>query len=94
MTNQTNKTEQKTLNQEDHGPSLSALLMSIASSSLIFMGLAPHEDGSTKIDKNLARFNIDLLVMLKEKTKGNLSREEDQFLSQLIADLQNKFIKL
>lgn len=72
--------------------SLSVLIMSIASSALIFMGLAPHEDGSTSVDKNLARFNIDLLLVLKEKTKGNLNGEEAKFLENLIADLQNKFL--
>ncbi len=72
--------------------SLSVLIMSIASSALIFMGMAPHEDGTVKADKNLARFNIDLLVVLKDKTKGNTTTEETQFLENLIADLQKKFV--
>jgi hypothetical protein len=79
---------------EKGDPTFSALTMSIASSALISMGLAPQEDGSPSMDKNLARFNIDLLVMLKEKTRGNLSRDEEALLVQVVTDLQRKFIDL
>jgi hypothetical protein len=74
--------------------SLSVLIMSIASSAVISMGLAPGDDGKTSKDKNMARFNIDLLLVLKEKTKGNLSTDESQFLDNLITDLQMKFVSV
>ncbi len=87
-------TRNDSLSMEEHEATFSALLMSIASSCLIFMGLAPHEDGSLTRDKNMARFNIDLLLMIKEKTKGNLTHEEETFLQNLLADLQKKFLSL
>lgn len=75
--------------------SLSVLIMSIASSALMSMGLAPSdESGRVSKDKNMARFNIDLLLVLKEKTKGNLSSDESQFLDNLITDLQMKFVSV
>ena len=75
--------------------SLSVLIMSIASSALMSMGLAPSdESGRISKDKNMARFNIDLLLVLKEKTKGNLSSDESQFLDNLITDLQMKFVSV
>ena len=75
--------------------SLSVLIMSIASSALMSMGLAPSdESGRVSKDKNMARFNIDLLLVLKEKTKGNLSSDETQFLDNLITDLQMKFVSV
>lgn len=70
--------------------SFSILVMSIASSAVMAMGL---EDQSQK-DKAMARFNIDLLIMLKEKTKNNLSDEENRFLESLISDLQIKFVQI
>jgi len=74
--------------------SFSILIMSIASSAVMAMGLAPHpQSGETSKDKNMARFNIDLLVMLQEKTKNNLSEEENKFLQSLISDLQIKFVQ-
>lgn len=75
--------------------SLSVLVMSIASSAVMAMGLAPHpQSGEITKDKNMARFNIDLLIVLKEKTKGNLTADEISFLDNLINDLQMKFVSV
>lgn len=47
-----------------------------------------------KIERNLeqAQFSIDLLDMIKEKTKGNLSDDEDKFLDNLLAQLKLNYI--
>lgn len=75
--------------------SFSVLIMSIASSAVMAMGLAPHpQSGEVTKDKNMARFNIDLLLVLQEKTKGNLSGDEAKFLENLISDLQMKFVSI
>lgn len=75
--------------------SFSILTMSIASSAVMAMGLAPDKDGGDgQVDKPMARFNIDLLIMLKEKTKGNLTEEENRFVESLISDLQIKFVQI
>jgi hypothetical protein len=75
--------------------SLSLLVMSIASNAMLALGLTPDpQTGKTEIDKNLARFNIDLLMMLKEKTKNNLSGEETDLLNHILQDLQSKFIQV
>jgi hypothetical protein len=74
--------------------SFSVLTMSIASSAAMALGLAPNpQTGEVSKDKNMARFNIDLLVMLQEKTKGNLNKDETQFLDSVINDLQIKYIQ-
>lgn len=79
---------------EEMEASFSVLTMSIASSAAMAMGLAPESPGGPlKKDKNMARFNIDLLVMLQEKTKNNLTAEEKKFLENLISDLQIKFVQ-
>lgn len=75
--------------------SFSVLAMSIASSAAMALGLAPHPGtGETSKDKEMAKFNIDLLIMLKSKTKGNLAQDEERFLDSVIADLQMKFVQL
>jgi hypothetical protein len=74
--------------------SFSVLVMSIASSAVMAMGLAPDHSGETSKDKNMARFNIDLLVVLQQKTKGNLTADEAKFLENLINDLQMKFVSV
>ncbi len=69
--------------------------MSIGSSALMAMGLTPDpQSGKTEVDKDMARFNIDLLSLVKEKTKNNLDQEEKNFLDQMLADLQSKFLQL
>ncbi len=75
--------------------SLSVLMMSMASSAAMAMGLTPHpETGAVTKDRDMAKFNIDLLLILKEKTKGHLTKDEDQFLNFVIHDLQMKFVEM
>lgn len=79
--------------QEKMEASMSILIMSIASSAVMAMGLSPDpQTGKVTKDKQMARFNIDLLLVLQQKTKGNLTKDESDFLENLISDLQMKFI--
>jgi len=71
----------------------STLILSIGSSAAMALGLAPNP-ATGKVEKNtdLARFNIDLLRMLRDKTKGNLTADEQRFLESIVTDLQMKFV--
>lgn len=71
----------------------STLVLSMASSAVLALGLEknPHTDQYEK-DLDVARFNIDMLNLLREKTKNNLSSEESQFLESVVSDLQLKFV--
>jgi Domain of unknown function (DUF1844) len=70
-----------------------AFLLGLASTALIHMGAAPHPDtGRVERDEVLARQSLDLLAMLQEKTRGNLSPEEERFFAALLTDLRLKFI--
>ena len=63
-------------------------------SSSAWMGLGKVADpvsGDVKKDLEGARFSIELLVMLREKTKGNLGRDEERLLNGIIADLQGNY---
>ena len=74
--------------------SFSILTMSLASSAAMALGLAPDPStGKVEKDKQMAKFNIDLLAMLKDKTKGHLTKDEQSFLDTVLADLQMKFIQ-
>lgn len=73
----------------------SMLVMSVASSAAMAMGLTPDPgSGETAKDKDMARFNIDLLVMLQGKTKGNLGDDEKRLLDSIVTDLQMKFLQM
>lgn len=74
--------------------SFSMLVMSVASSAAMALGLTPDpQTGKVEKDKDMARFNIDLLLVLKDKTKNNLSGEESELLDHLLNDLQLKFVQ-
>lgn len=74
--------------------SLSLLVMSIASNAMMAMGLTTDpQNEKISADKNMARFNIDLLIVLKEKTKNNLNSEEVGLLDHILQDLQQKFVQ-
>jgi len=72
----------------------STLIISIASSAIVNLGLEKNPQ-TDKIEKNLsvAQYSIDLLVLLKEKTKNNLTASEQNYLDAIIQDLQMKFIQ-
>ncbi len=70
-------------------------VLSLASSAFVHLGDAPHpETGEpVKPDLPLAQQTIDILAMLREKTKGNLTPEEEKFLENLLTDLRLRFVQ-
>ncbi len=73
--------------------SFSTLVLSLASSAILAMGLEKNPaTGQIDKDLELARFNIDMLGMLKDKTKNNLTKDEQEFVENVISDLQIKFV--
>ncbi len=69
-------------------------VLSLGSSALVHLGEIEHPGNSdSKENLALARQVIDLLAMLEEKTRGNLTAEEARFLSDLLADLRLKFVE-
>lgn len=74
---------------------LSTLIMSLASSATISMGISPNPDTEkTEINKKMAEFNIDLLLTIKDKTKNNLTNEEQELLNKIISQLQTHFVQI
>jgi hypothetical protein len=85
----------ETFVMEDAEPvSFSTFVLGLASSALIHLGEAPNpETGSATVNLVLARQSLDLLDLLKQKTKGNLTLEEEQLFSSLLTDLRLRFIE-
>lgn len=82
------------MQKQDIEASLSTLVLSIGSSAAMALGLAPEPTtGQNTKDLQVAKFNIDLLIVLQEKTKNNLTQDEVQFLSRIISDLQLKYVE-
>ena len=73
--------------------SLEMLLTSLATEAMMSMGQIP-KFGTDQLEVNLdqARYAIDMIELLKEKTKGNLSSEEDNGITTLLHQLRMAFI--
>ena len=69
------------------------LVFGFASAALYYLGENPIE-GKEAPEKNLplAKQNIDILEMLKEKTAGNLATDEDELLQQVLRDLMSRYV--
>jgi len=70
-------------------------IASLGFQAMIFLGEMPNPI-SNQVEKNLkqAKFLIDTLVILRDKTKGNLSKEEDDLLNGSIYELQLRYVEL
>lgn len=72
-----------------------AFVYSLASSAAVHFGDTPDPATGAKRPPDLeaARHVIDVLGMLEEKTRGNLTPEERQFLEQLLYELRMRFVE-
>lgn len=69
-------------------------VLSLGSSALLHLGELEHpEAGQQEKDLPLAKHTIDILAMLQEKTKGNLTPAEDKLIESLLYDLRLRFVE-
>ena len=69
--------------------------MSIASNAASAVGMMEHPvTHQREVDLELAKHWIDVLGMLQQKTRGNLTSQEQQILEGLLADLRMQYVSL
>ena len=96
--NQTSQqTQQQPTSQQQTPPlpiNFSSFVLSLSSSALLHFGEIPDPITNEK-QRNLvlAKQTIDIVGMLKEKTTGNLTKEEEALLENLLYDLRMRYIK-
>ena len=78
-------------------PDFDFLVYSLRLQAEINLGILPFGAGMGEDkhapDFDLARHNIDLLVMLQDKTKGNLSADEQRSLDNSVTELRFRFVQ-
>ncbi|HEX2486789.1 MAG TPA: DUF1844 domain-containing protein [Myxococcota bacterium] len=76
-------------------PDFASLLISLGHSALYHLGLVADPQSGRRGEKNLAlaRETIDLVEMLEQKTRGNLTPEEAQLLEELLYDLRMRYVE-
>jgi hypothetical protein len=71
------------------------LVQQFYQSALIYMGKIENpQTKKIEINKDMARYFIDSLEMLIEKTQNNLSDHEAQMLTKIVQELKLEFVKV
>ena len=89
--------QQEPVDAEGQEPQLDFFnyIASLGFQAMIFLGEVPNPI-TNQLEKNLrqAKFLIDTMVLIREKTEGNLSKEEAELLNGSIYELQRRFVEI
>jgi hypothetical protein len=81
---------------DDEGPitaNFTTLIASLATQAMMALGvMAPPGTREVMVDLDAAKFSIDTLAMLQEKTRGNLTEEESAHLEEASVELERIFV--
>jgi len=70
------------------------LLSTMATQALFAMGAIPDpRTGQPTLQLDLAKHHIDMLTVIEEKTKGNLSEDEEKQLATTLYELRSRFVQ-
>jgi len=80
---------QKTMPKID----FSSFVLSLYSSGLVQLGKVEDPSSAKKtVNMDMAQYTIDMIAMLQDKTKGNLSEDEDNLLKALLSELRLAYV--
>lgn len=72
----------------------SGFILSLNASALIHLGEIPDPQSRERsVNRPAVKHTIDILELLSEKTRGNLSDEEQKLLDDVLYDLRMKYVK-
>lgn len=69
------------------------LVLSLRMQAEMNLGLIPSGSDAERADLRLARHFIDLLAVLQDKTKNNLTMEEQRMLDNSITELRFRYLQ-
>ena len=79
--------------RETRTTEFSLFLSSLSMQAMMALGEVPHPaTNAPQEDLEQARYLIDTLGLLQEKTKGNLTKEEAQLLEGVLYELRMKYV--
>lgn len=80
--------------QTNRAIDFTTFVLSVSSAAFMGLGLTPKPGAENpEIDLELARQNIDLLEMIKEKTKNNLDADEQRLIDNLLFETRMRFVE-
>ena len=76
-------------------PDFITFIFTLSTHAQIGMGLIPNPiSKKVEVDLNLAKYQIDVIGMLKEKTKGNLDENEGKFIENILHELRMVYVNV
>ena len=76
-------------------PSLKTFVSGMAGQTLISMGLFENPaTGKKEVNLQQAKYSIDLLQILYDKMRGNLTDEEDKIIKSMLYDLRMRYVEV
>ncbi|MDX9912087.1 MAG: DUF1844 domain-containing protein [Phycisphaerales bacterium] len=70
------------------------LVGALATPAMMYLGMIPDpQSGRAVLAPDIAQQHIDLLGVLQEKTRGNLSEDEQQLMDQMVTELRYAFVE-
>ncbi|NNF00797.1 MAG: DUF1844 domain-containing protein [Pyrinomonadaceae bacterium] len=86
--------EEEILNDEDPASFIN-FMSTLVTNAAASLGAMPHPvTGQKSVDLDTGKYWIDVLVMLREKTKGNLNSQEEKLIEGILGDLQMQYLAL
>jgi len=67
------------------------LVLSLSTSALMHLGKLPDAENAT-VNLAHAKQSIDCIALLEEKTRGNLTGEEERLITEVLYDLRLRFV--
>ena len=72
----------------------STFIISLSTQALMHLGeIANPISEKVEIDVPVAKQMIDILAMLKDKSRGNLNASEDRLMEDILFDLRMKYVE-
>ncbi len=81
-------------NTEEFQMSFDKFIASLYMTALMQLGLLHEQGGQPRVDIIGARQTIDTLVLLRDKTKGNLTEQEDTLLANSLYEVQMAYVEV
>jgi hypothetical protein len=74
--------------------SFTGLVQSLMTQSMFYLGELAQRGQEPSVDLDMAKYQLDLLFVLEQKTTGNLTPEEKKLIDQVLYEVRMRFVSV
>jgi hypothetical protein len=75
-------------------PSFDGIVQSLVTQALLYLGELAPQGSEPMLNLDMAKYHVDLLGILEDRTKNNLTAEEQHLLDAALYELRTRFINV